>query len=466
MIRYLNPTGNTLKRLNSFPKSVLTSRRDYHYTHSCFNIQDQNPNNKPKTLDEATNNGLQDTIHGLESEIEPQKNDLYVPSKRMDRPKLREMWELMSEIFVPTGNVADMMTRYHIKAKELLEKKQAQQQVHNEFGRCHPETHFALDDMTVISRTGKKTSLYELLVDNDKLEKDSQKTDVVSADESGSTSMYDRLQQEQDTFAEPSKSIKDGSQTPKKTVVDDEDSALMMFFDDPMSTSTTLYWPCGTLSFLKSDFERLIPYSNTHSDLPKNQFFTDSYDTLESDSWRDLITPKVAKDMYSFRLVRCRDPKTLVRWIGYYLVFPTRLSAALFYRISLTSEICGLKPQFRFVPLSSKKAQKTLSYLDPQAIDPPLLSAVPGISRDMCVLVKGLPPKYSAVSIAKQLWEFDLLPDMYKAIVKLKGDNSYDTESMWLIRFQHGDEPKRLRKMYHKRQWPGTDLFVDVEILD
>lgn len=484
-------------------KTILLTQRQYHSTNTLYNnsTTTNNTTTQPITTPDtnetdASNNESKDKETGDFLDLEPPVNTLYIPDKISTPPKRREMWELMSEIFVPTGNVANMMTRYHIKAHELLQKKRNQRGVDLGFNFKTKATYNSggSEELSILSKSGKRLSLYDLLADTEKLDKEAAAAAEKSNDRDGlkkeeQKSMYEKLQLEQDFYAKPtsmasaSENIKDS----EKTEVLNEDNALMMFFDDPMSTSTILYWPCGTLNFLKSDFERLIPYPKIETDLPSNHFLTDSFDSLDTKSWRDLITPEVARDMSSFRLVRCRDPNTLVRWIGYYLIFPTRLSAALFYRISLTSEICGLIPQFRFVPAdssftggmslngkgfssnsssSSSKPKKSNSYLDPKAIDPPILSEVPGVTREMCVLVSGLPPKYSPISIAKQLWEFDLWEDQNKAIVKLKGNHPNDSESLWLIRFRNTDEPKRIRKLYHKRQWPNTNLFVDVEILD
>lgn len=386
------------------------------------------------------------------------------PNKPLSPPEHREMWELMSEIFVPTGNVAELMTRYHIKARELLAQKESKQLLDKRFRQLKQRKGLYDNPEDLYDKPKTKTrSMYDVLAESDA-------KDTVQQDNAPS-SLYEQLAQD-DQFAQRNSSVEKEEKKPKKNLID-EDGLITTFFDDPKLSSTTLYWPSGTLSFLKSDFERILPFPvnptsrNISSDA---DYFSDSLErSLASfasaeDSWKELITPDVARDMSSFTLARARDPQTLIRWIGYYLKFPTRLSAALFFRLSLTAEICGLRPKFSFVP--NFPSPTAPSIFLPETVNPPILSEVPGVTRDMCVLIKGLPPRYSPSSMAKWLWDYDLFSDESKAIVKLSGNQPFDSESIWLLRFNNNIEPKRLRSMFHRRCWPNTDRLADVEILD
>ena len=217
-------------------------------------------------------------------------------------------------------------------------------------------------------------------------------------------------------------------------------NTLMAFLDDPVKSSNVLYWPCETLSFIKSDFDKLLP--NPSAQVIEERLL------LGED-----ISGDHAEDISNFQVIRSRHPKTLNRWIGYFLVFPSRHAAIKFYEATLGSELCGM--------------QLLLSFVDPRKpnIHPPLLYEVPGVSRSMCALVSGLPPRMSKVSIARALWEYDLLGNESQAIVKLTGDG-YASESSWLLRFKNENEPQRLRRKYHRRQWPLTTMTPFVEILD
>lgn len=216
-------------------------------------------------------------------------------------------------------------------------------------------------------------------------------------------------------------------------------STLAAFLDDPVRTSNVLYWSCGTLSFAKSDFQRLMPR-------PSAQVTEE----------RLILGEEVSGDhteIPDFKVIRSRHPRTLHRWIGYFLVFSSRNAAIKYYEETLGAELCGMQVNFTFV--DPGKAN----------IHPPLLYEVPGVNRSMCALVAGLPPRMSKISLARVLWEYDLLDDESKAIVKLTGDGNA-SQSSWLLRFKNEDEPKRLRRQYHRRQWPLTTMTPSVEILD
>lgn len=216
-------------------------------------------------------------------------------------------------------------------------------------------------------------------------------------------------------------------------------NTLMAFLDDPLKSSNVLYWACGTLSLTKSDFQKLMPSLSSQ--------------TLEE---RLLLGEELSGDhaeVPEFEVIRSRHPKTLTRWIGYFLIFTSRNAAIKFQQETLGSELCGMQVNFSFVDPSKPN------------IHPYLLYEVPGVTRSMCALVSGLPPKMSRISIARALFEYDLIEDESKAIIKLTGDG-HTSQSSWLIRFKNEDEPKRLRKRFHRREWPMTTMTPSVEILD
>lgn len=247
---------------------------------------------------------------------------------------------------------------------------------------------------------------------------------------------------ETSTYSVSALNRSDPFQQRKEDSVTKGDSATISTSDlvsDRHVSSNVLYWPCGTLTFLKSDFLRIMPKL-------KAQLFN-AEDTQEQS---DLIY----SDPSEFQVVRSRDPETLTRWIGYFLVFPSPRAARKYYLETKGAELCGLQVAFSFVDA------------DKLNIRPPVLNEVPNISRDMCALISGLPPQMNKLSIAQALWDYNLIDTESKAIVQLSG-GEHELESSWLVRFKDTMEPKRLRRRFHLQPWPNTTSgLTSVEILD
>lgn len=215
-------------------------------------------------------------------------------------------------------------------------------------------------------------------------------------------------------------------------------NSVMAFLDDPLKSSNVLYVRSGDLSLVKEDFDNLI---------------SNSVDLSEDYSLLGSGLSEKDPDLTDYIVIRSRHPDTLIKWIGYFLIFPTREAALKFHNAVSDANLCGQKISLDFVDPSKPN------------IHPPSLYEVPGVTRSMCALVSGLPSKMSSVSVERALFDYDLIADHKNAIVKLTGDK-YQSESSWLIRFKNDNEPKRLRKKYHRRQWPGTNLLSSVEVLD
>lgn len=421
------------------------------------------------------NNSIIDNVEG-----DKLSDANYTPRKRLPRPTLREMWELMSDIFVPTANSTDILTRYHTKAKLLYEDKLTEAQnskiqtrltaLNSEADKNNGNNNN--NTSSKLYQDTPKTSLYESLADT----KSQSVLYTKLLDDSSDEIMKLTSQEKQginndddDMYAIPIPSPSTKKNSNRRNMSNNAGTAeFMSFLDDPQKTSNTLYWPCGSLSFLKSDFLRILPSKQvraataTSTTQQRYLSYTDSFDS-DLDSLSSNSNNKFQNDECAqFQLIRNRDPKTLMRWIGYYLIFPTRAAAIEYYTSTLGADICGLQVRFRFV--DSNKSN----------INPPILSQIPGVSRSMCALVSGLPSRYSPMTMAKILWDFDLLPNENESIIKLlgttlqneKGEGKYMKESVWLLRFQNEDEPRRLVRSFHKQYWPGTNLVSNVEILD
>jgi hypothetical protein len=221
--------------------------------------------------------------------------------------------------------------------------------------------------------------------------------------------------------------------------------SILTFLDHPEKPSPVLYLNCGAHSLTKSDILTLLPPA------PGPGFQGESTLLLGA----EVSGTEAAADMYRFKLTRSRDPDTLIPWVGYFLEFATREAAAKFYTAALGQRLRGTGGLVR------------LAFVDPgkRGARPPRLYEVPGVTRAMCALVSGLPPKLSPVSVERALMGFDLLEDKSEAIVKLAGD-AYASESLWLIRFKNEEEPKRLLRQFHRRPWPLINAIPSVEIID
>lgn len=214
---------------------------------------------------------------------------------------------------------------------------------------------------------------------------------------------------------------------------------LFSLLDDPKRSSRVLYWKCGTLKVEKSDLTSLLK--------PVSQASLEEKLLLgASISGNDI-------EATDFKIYYRRDPKSLIRWNGCFLEFGTRAAAEKFIIDTAGLELGGYLLSFEFVSE------------DKSGIYPPLLYEIPGITRNMCVLVSGLPSKFSRVTMGRALENFELMRNRDQAIIKLSGD-SYLNKSSWLVRCCSAEEAQRLRRTYHRKVWPFTDLTPSVEILD
>lgn len=185
--------------------------------------------------------------------------------------------------------------------------------------------------------------------------------------------------------------------------------------------TNTLYWYCMNLSFSKSDFERIVPPVNSN---------------------------------ISFELVRSRNPRNLTKWLGYYLIFKTPDEAETYRKVTAGAELCGIELKLQ------SAGPKALG------LHSPLLDKVPGVTRQMCALILGLPQDYSKKLLRSILWNYDLVDDddlniefLPKDLIKYGGQPA-------LIRFKNEDDPHAFVRRWDSKIFPQTGNEVFIEVLD
>lgn len=185
--------------------------------------------------------------------------------------------------------------------------------------------------------------------------------------------------------------------------------------------SNTLYWYCMNLSFSKSDFERIVPPVNSN---------------------------------ISFDLVRSRNPRNLTKWLGYYLIFKTPDEAEIYRKATAGAEICGIELKLQ------SAGPKALG------LHSPILDKVPGMTRQMCALILGLPQDYSKKLLRSILWNYDLVDDDDLSIEFLPKDLIKYGGQPALIRFKNEDDPHALVRRWDSKVFPHTRNTVFIEVLD
>lgn len=275
----------------------------------------------------------------------------------------QEIWTLLSEIFISTGNTAHTLSRYYRRLN-----------LEDRFGKSkeHPSKNNTLP--------------------------------AINPDIQG------------DPFQFPRHTASDSTTRVKNT----PEISL------PSNATSALFWPCGTLPFLKSDFLRLMPQPSA-----------------------EITSQNYLGERPDFQLVRNRNPDTLEPWIGYYLVFASPEEATRYYLETQDAELCGMKVNFSFVNPS-------------EILHPPVLDKIPNVSMDMCALIIGLPSDITKTDIIRALRDYSLLDDEEKALVPIPYDG---IGSSWLLRFKNCLEPKRLKRQYNERIGPLSPHTSTVEIL-
>lgn len=207
--------------------------------------------------------------------------------------------------------------------------------------------------------------------------------------------------------------------------------------------SNVLYWPCGTLNFYKSDFDRIMPspLAQVTDDHPVD------YDQL-----------KFHSDLLGFKLVRMRDSSTLKKHSGYHLVFKTPEAAERYKAETDGTQINGIKVRLEFV--SAENATKVNNYLKNWA----QLSGFTDIIPRMCVIIRNLPSTTRRYEVSKMLWNFNLIGNDSKAITQLETPEGESTS--WLVRFQDTVESRLFKRRFDGQVWPDSDCKIEVEILD
>lgn len=207
--------------------------------------------------------------------------------------------------------------------------------------------------------------------------------------------------------------------------------------------SNVLYWPCGTLNFYKSDFDRIMPspLAQITHDQPVD------YDQL-----------KFHSDLLGFRVVRLRDPVTLKKHSGYHLVFKTAEAAQRYKAETIGAQINGLKVRLESVP--TEDANKVNKYLKNRVQLTGFIDVIPR----MCVVMKNLPSTTKRYEVNKLAWNFGLIGNDSKAITQLETSEGQPTS--WLVRFHDTVEPRLFKRKFDGHNWPGSDHKIEIEILD
>lgn len=190
-----------------------------------------------------------------------------------------------------------------------------------------------------------------------------------------------------------------------------------------------LYWYCVDLSFMKSDFSRLLPAP-------------------------DMRTETNSEHQIEFQMTRARNPVNLTKWMGYFLQFNNKEDALIYYKETLGAELAGMPLKFRFVDPSIR------------GFDSPLLHKVPGLGRRCHALILGLPHGFSYDNILQVLWDYELVEDDKLAVERLPVDKVRYGGSPFLIRFKTEEESARFVHDFDKVVFPHSDSRVYCEIID
>jgi hypothetical protein len=220
-------------------------------------------------------------------------------------------------------------------------------------------------------------------------------------------------------------------------------NSLKQNTDNHQLDSNVLYWPCGTLNFYKSDFDRIMPspLAQITHDQPVD------YDQL-----------KFHSHLLGFKVVRLRDPITLKKYSGYYLVFKTAEAAQRYKAETSGAQINGIKVRLESVP--TENANKVNKYLKNRVQLTGFIDVIPR----MCVVVRNLPSATKRYEISKLAWNFGLIDNESKAITQLETPEGQPTS--WLVRFHDTVEPRLFKRKFNGQRWPGSDHKIEIEILD
>lgn len=192
-------------------------------------------------------------------------------------------------------------------------------------------------------------------------------------------------------------------------------------FKDIKATSNVLFWPCGHMQFLHSDFQSLLPPSAAQLHPMKP---------------------------YSFHTMRNRDPNTLVPYIGYFLVFPNNETAEHFYRETLQCELNGIEIKFEFVPADRLP-----------------MSQDENSSLKSAVIIHDVPKHTQREVIAQISWDFMVHSNEHHAFQKLPSLEGEFGER-WIVRFATSSEARLFKLKFHNAIWPLSNNRITVEMLD
>ncbi|CAN6631095.1 hypothetical protein TRVA0_013S00408 [Trichomonascus vanleenenianus] len=200
----------------------------------------------------------------------------------------------------------------------------------------------------------------------------------------------------------------------------------------PFATNVLYWYIPGQITFAKSDFQRILP--------PPSERIG-NYD--ESLNHSDI----------EFEVRRARNPNTLQSWFGYYLIFPSREAAALYYQETLGAELCGLQLKLQFASTEAK------------GLNCDRLDSVP-IPRSHCAVVYGLPEGTTKRQLLRTLWDYNLVDSDDLAVDRIRTKEVKYGGDPWLLRFKTREEPRRLAREFNRRIFPKTESEVLIEVLD
>lgn len=201
----------------------------------------------------------------------------------------------------------------------------------------------------------------------------------------------------------------------------------------PSEPTSTLYWPCGTLVFFKSDFQRIMPLFSAEVRL--------SSDNLNEQAAASDMSPP------DFRLVRNRDPETLEPCTGYFLDFNSISDACRYYRQTQDAQLNGIQVNFCFVDASKV----------------PDIQQLPKYSIGKSVLLTGMSTDLSGSDVLEAISPYDHLENLDTAIVSVPSANP--TTSAWMVKFNDSLEPRRFKRDFEKRMEKFRTPYSRIEIL-
>lgn len=199
------------------------------------------------------------------------------------------------------------------------------------------------------------------------------------------------------------------------------------------TASNILIWKSNDLTMNKSDFQRILP--------PVHKRLGTYSEALNHDT-------------IDFDVVRGRDPHTLAPKDCYFLVFPSKEAAYMYFVETRGADLCGIETKFFFGSPNSF------------GLSQPILEEYPTIPRRNCVIIYGLPDSVSSWWIRRTFWDFEFIDNEKAAVQQLPKGNVLYGGHPYLVRFKSESEARRIVSRWSRRQVPSIGQKVHIHLLD